>query len=283
MPIITQTKQNGDEVSATEYLALIQGINDTYDSLQTAIANLNIIQTKTNGLLPTQGSGFLVNVASGILKRVATDTLINYAGGSIAVGANATTKIFINASGVLSATTGVLPYEYYLIAEVVSGATTITSITDRRSLSFEIKQRDLRKVVHATKSGNQALNNTYAAITGWSTSFSTDGLNESSRFTTTTGVYLPPETAYHEIFCRVEIGSPSGFDLVNKLGLFINGVESRTLDKDFSSSSGSSVILQGMFYGDITANQPVTVRANLDSGTSTILGNNNTELIIWRR
>jgi hypothetical protein len=274
MPLLNiGNKVTNDSVPPAEYNLIIAAINSISDSLDVQILKLNNVQSKTNSFLPTIGSGLSVNVAGGVIKRVSDGILLNIAPQVLFVPASVTNRwCWLDRNGV--AQTGLtLPAESYELCQVTTSASVVSSITDMRSNSFELKQRQLRTIVKLVKNGVLAIATTGTTINGWVVP-SDGGVNENTVMNLTTGIFTPTVTTQYRITTRVQIANTSRGDS-GKLSLFVGGTELRILDTTERS------IMQGVYQGSLSANSTVFLQATSGSGSpGSILSNNNTELLI---
>jgi hypothetical protein len=281
MPI-SQFKNPGDTVTNGEYNALVNFANGLETTINTIQTQLTASQALNNRLLATWVSGLSVNVAGGVLRRVSDGVLLTIAPFSAAIGANLANRwLWIRPDGGWSLSAK-RPREGYIIAQVTTNATQVTSLVDRRSFGFEIIQQPERKILHAVKNGStQSITSggSYQTIRGFQLE-SADGVNENSLLDLVTGNITIPTTAEYNLFTRVQITSPSAADLSAKLSLFVGAVELRILEeKDLGGTT--RITLSGIYEGTLTAGNVITLRASVGTGSGLLIpANANTEVVL---
>jgi hypothetical protein len=282
MPI-SQFKNPGDTVTSGEYNALVQFAN----SLETRINTLNTSLTNTQGLnnrlLATDGGGLSVTVAGGTLRRVSDGTLLVIAPFSISIPSGVSNRwIWIKPDGtsVLSAKR---PREGYIIAQVSTSVTAVTSLIDRRSFSFEITQLPERKIVHAVKLNALSIGvGAIETLRGF-TLESLDGVNGYGITATpildlATGNMAITQTAEYSMFVRAQVLGGSNLGS-GKLMLYSGSTELRILEE--KEVAQNRITLSGYFEGTLDAGTTVTSRVQINSGTGlSIPANSNTEIIM---
>jgi hypothetical protein len=282
MPIISQFKNPGDSVASTEYNAVVNALNTTYDQLVALQASFTADQALRNRLLATWVNGLNVNVAGGVLRKVSDGQLITIAPFSVAIPASVTNRwLSITPTG--TAVVSIKrPRDGYPIAQVTTNATQVASLVDRRSYSFEIDQTPERKILHAVKNASQQAitsGGSFQVVTGFQLE-SADGVNFNNVMDLATGIITVPTTAEYNLFTRVQITTPSATNLSAKLSFFVNGVEVRILEeKDLGGTL--RITLSGIFEGTLNAGDLVTLRVSVGSGTGLVIpANNNSEVVL---
>lgn len=281
MPI-SQFKNPGDTVTNTEYNALVNFTNALETSINALQGQLTATQALNNRLLATWTTGLTVNVAGGVLRRVSDGALLTIAPFSVPVGASLSNRwLWVKPDGgwVLSAKR---PREGYIIAQVTTNTTQVTSLVDRRSMGFEITQQPERKILHAIKNATQQAitsGGAYQTVTGFQLE-STDGINDAGLLDLVTGNITVPVTAEYNLFARVQITSPSNANLSAKLSLFVGATELRILEeKDLGGTT--RITLSGTFEGTLNQGSIISLRTSVGSGTGLLIpANANTEIVL---
>lgn len=96
--------------------------------------NAEFLQGVGTGFRPTAGSGLTLNIAPGTAYCGAPPALVTYAGGSLTMAASQTYYVFLNpaASCAPASNTTGFSWGHVLIAKVLAGSSSITTITDAR-------------------------------------------------------------------------------------------------------------------------------------------------------
>jgi len=280
--LITQFKQNGQSVSPAEYNELVAGINTVYNQAQSLLTNFNQLQALSNRFLAIPGTGLNVTIPGGVLRRQADGSLLTLGNLSVPVSANITNQWITILSNGTPTVSVKRPRECYPVAQVTTNATGVTSLTDRRSLGFEIAVVPLRKVIHAVKNTVQNImsGGAYQTVTSFKLE-AADGLNENGILNLATGIITIPMTLEYQLFTRVQVTTTTNANLSSKIGLFVGSTELRILDERDVSGGATRVTLSGEFEGQLTQGDQVSVRVSVGLGSNlTIPANNNTEIIL---
>lgn len=265
------SKATNDIVSPAEFNSIVNAINNIKDLLDLEIADINVIQAKTNAFKPVKGTGLSIDILGGVLKRVSDGQVLNIAAQTLFVPSSSTNRwAWIDRNGVAAHGT-TLPSECYDLCQFTSDLTSVTSIIDARSPSYEIKQRQTREVLKIVKNG--VLTTTTAGVNISGMVVPSDGINEGSMFNLSTGVLTIPKTTKYDIFVRCRISDASRND-AGKLSLYVGATEIRILD------TATKSILQGNYSGTFNAGDQVTFKVFSVGGNGQILGDNNTEIIV---
>jgi len=99
-------------------------------------ANAKYVNGTSAGYAPTAGSGLTLNISAGRVN--CSSTMTNYTGGTLTMTASATNYVYLNTASSCAPASNTTGYSSTTIpiATVVTGGSTITSITDDRTLGF---------------------------------------------------------------------------------------------------------------------------------------------------
>lgn len=112
------------------------------------VNGVNISTISTTPLRVASGAGLTVSIASGSYRI--NGNVTNFVGsGSVSVNASATNTLYFTASGLI-VTVGGFPtnISYIPLARVVTSAFGVSSVTDRRALSSDDRQRTVEEFLH---------------------------------------------------------------------------------------------------------------------------------------
>ena len=110
--------------------------------------DVTMLRSSTGALRASSGGGLNLNVSFGSYRLNGTQT--NYAGGSVAIPANATNYVFFGSGGLTARTMPFPTDESYIpVAQVVTSTGSIRSITDRRALQSDDREQSIEKFYHA--------------------------------------------------------------------------------------------------------------------------------------
>lgn len=108
----------------------------------TGLINGVDVKSLTGALRTSSGGGLTLRVAVGSYRL--NGSITNYAGGTIALTASSTNYVFFGSGGLTKNTTGFPSDESFLpIAEVVTSTGSITSLSDRRTLQSDDRDRTI--------------------------------------------------------------------------------------------------------------------------------------------
>jgi hypothetical protein len=95
-------------------------------------SNVKYVQGVGPGYWPTPGTGLTLNVAAG--TSFCSGTIVTYAGGTLTMTASTTNYVYLNSSCALTSNTTGFSASTIPIAKVVTGSSSITSVTDDRTM-----------------------------------------------------------------------------------------------------------------------------------------------------